>query len=168
MKMCKIYLIISFIFSTVILSFAQNSNSDLEIQTNKNLIVLPMNFLPAEESEVMLLNNENEQRKESILEIKKDNLSTKIEEDKLKMAGLFLKKGGEQIKNGGIISAVALGAGILLLSTAGNSSNKSYSGVIVPATILSLTGIIIGSILRISGGANISKAGKILAGEPPF
>lgn len=172
--MYKIYLIISLLFSSSIHTIAQSTSSVNEKQSDKNLIVLSnLAQLPIENQEVVL-NDEIELRKESILEIKKDNLNIKIEDDKLKMAGYLMKKGGDQIMTGGIVSIVCVGVGLLLFVASGNSaSSSSRTATPDPAlglagTAISLAGIITGSVLRMSGGSNIKKAGKILAGEPIF
>lgn len=170
--MHKIYLIFSLLFSSSILTIAQSTSSLNEKQSDKNLIIFPDLALQQIENNEILLSDKIEQKKESILEIKKDNLNSKIEEDKLKMAGYLMKKGGEQIMIGGIVSAISIGLG-LLISAAGASSNRNSSSSdgagfqLIGGTIIT-GGVIAGSVLRISGGSNIRKAGKILIGETLF
>ncbi|TAF75554.1 MAG: hypothetical protein EAZ53_05485 [Bacteroidetes bacterium] len=168
--MHKIHLIISLLFSSSIHTIAQSTSSVNEKQSDKNLIVLSnLAQLPIENQEVVL-NDEIELRKESILGIKKDNLNIKIEDDKLKMAGFLIKKGGEQIMTGGIVSIVAVGLG-LLISVAGASSYRNSSdgaGLQLIGGAIITGGVITGSVLRISGGSNIRKAGRLLTGETLF
>lgn len=170
--MHKIKLISTVFFASIKLSFAQSINFEQQNETKQKMIVFPsFAQLPEENQEIVRI-EEIGTKQESILEVKKDNLNVKIEDEKLKMAGYLMKKGGDQIMTGGIVSAASIGIGFLLIIASGSNSLGSGSrndpAIALAGSVIGLAGVISGSVLRISGGSNIKKAGKILSGEPVF
>lgn len=169
LKTTSVFTIALCLFSQLQAQNPTNKTTNPNEQNQEVMVMLP-SFTQLPEINQDIQNTEGEAIATKKYMVVQDGTDPKI----LK-AGDYLKKGGNQLLAGTVVSLVATAVGILIINAGASTTTTSYSssssttttssGAIAAGGLIIVAGSVTSIVLNISGAVNIARAGKALKSE---